>query len=74
MLKILQQTGGISVEMNRALQILGSSQEIDVVFEGESVWIDDLNPDTGTASIHSMNSGKLMKVEVGRLHEPQGYQ
>lgn len=60
--------------MERALQILNSTQQYDVVFEGESVWIDNLNPDEHTALVHAIDSGDMMRVQVERLHEPSGLQ
>lgn len=59
------------MDVQRAHEILESNQQIDVTFEGESVWIDELNPEQETAMVHSMNSGKSLQVEVDRLHEPQ---
>lgn len=62
------------MEVNRAIQILGASQQIDVTFEGESIWIDEVDPSTNAVQIHSIGSGKAMTVPVDRLHEPSGYQ
>jgi small acid-soluble spore protein H (minor) len=59
------------MDIQRARKILESSQNIDVVYEGESVWIDDVNPDDNTARIHSLSTGKQMTVQLERLHEPQ---
>lgn len=62
------------MEVQRALEILKSQQQYDVLYEGDSVWIDDVNPDNKTATVHSLRTGDVLRVEVERLHEPQGYQ
>jgi H-type small acid-soluble spore protein len=58
------------MDIQRARKILESSQNIDVLYEGESVWIDDLNPTDNTARVHSLSTGKHMSVKLDRLHEP----
>ncbi len=62
------------MDMERAIQILNSRQQYDVIYEGESVWIDNLNPDEDTALVHAIDSGDMIRVPVERLHEPQGLQ
>ncbi|GMA50363.1 hypothetical protein GCM10025857_17200 [Alicyclobacillus contaminans] len=58
------------MEVERALQILSAQQTFDVVLEGDSVWIDDVNPDTRSATVHSLRDHRVMQVDVRRLHEP----
>jgi len=40
------------MEINRVKQILSSSADIEVKYQGTSVWIDQLNEDGHTATIH----------------------
>lgn len=40
------------MEENRVKQILSSSAEIEVKYNGTSVWIDQLNNDGKTATVH----------------------
>lgn len=37
---------------NRVKQILSSSSEIEVMYNGTSVWIDEINPDGQTVTVH----------------------
>ncbi|UII57145.1 H-type small acid-soluble spore protein [Cytobacillus spongiae] len=40
------------MEQNRVKQILSSSADIDVRYNGVSVWIDELHEDGTTATVH----------------------
>lgn len=40
------------MNVNRVKQILSSSADIDVKYNGVSVWIDQLNDDGKTATVH----------------------
>ncbi|KAB7705851.1 H-type small acid-soluble spore protein [Bacillus aerolatus] len=40
------------MDVKRAKQILSSSADIDVTFEGTSVWIDELHEDEKMATVH----------------------
>ncbi|MBP3951043.1 H-type small acid-soluble spore protein [Bacillus suaedae] len=40
------------MELRRIKQILSSTADIDVVYNGTSVWIDGLNDDEQTATVH----------------------
>ncbi|MFD1705296.1 H-type small acid-soluble spore protein [Siminovitchia sediminis] len=40
------------MELNRVKQILSSSADIEVTYNGVSVWIDKLNEDGKTATVH----------------------
>ncbi|MGG3468887.1 H-type small acid-soluble spore protein [Neobacillus pocheonensis] len=55
---------------NRVKQILSSSADIEVKYNGASVWIDQLNEDGKTATVHLR--GPLEErtiVEIGELNE-----
>ncbi|CAH0262148.1 Small, acid-soluble spore protein H [Peribacillus sp. Bi96] len=40
------------MDANRVKQILSSSSDIEVRYNGSSVWIDNLNADGKTATVH----------------------
>jgi small acid-soluble spore protein H (minor) len=40
------------MDISRVKQILSSSADIEVKYQGESVWIDQLNEDGETATVH----------------------
>lgn len=40
------------MDVNRVKQILSSSADIEVTYNGASVWIDQLNEDGKTATVH----------------------
>lgn len=42
----------MTMDVRRVKQILSSSAEIDVKYNGVSVWIDQLNEDGRTATVH----------------------
>lgn len=42
----------INLELKRIKQILSSTADIDVVYNGTSVWIDGLNDNEQTATVH----------------------
>jgi small acid-soluble spore protein H (minor) len=58
------------MNINRLKQILSSSADIEVKYNGASVWIDQLNEDGNTATVHLR--GPLEErtvVEIGELIE-----
>lgn len=58
------------MDAKRVKQILSSSAEIDVVYNGASIWIDQLNEDGRTATVHLR--GPLEErsiVEISELQE-----
>ncbi|WP_174730354.1 H-type small acid-soluble spore protein [Mesobacillus harenae] len=58
------------MDINRVKQILSSSGEIDVQYNGASVWIDKVNEDGRTATVHLR--GPLEErtiVEITELEE-----
>jgi small acid-soluble spore protein H (minor) len=62
--------GVIIMNVNRVKQILSSSADIEVKYNGSSVWIDQLNEDGRTATVHLR--GPLEErtiVEIGELVE-----
>lgn len=59
------------MDVKRVKQILSSSAEIDVKYNGVSVWIDGLNEDGRTATVH-LRGPRLEErttVEIGELKE-----
>lgn len=52
---------------NRVKQILSSSTDIEVKYNGASVWIDKLNEDGRTATVHLR--GPLEERTVVEIHE-----
>jgi small acid-soluble spore protein H (minor) len=63
-------TGVTNMDLNRVKQILSSSAEIDVTYNGASVWIDHLNEDGRTATVHLRGPlEERTTVEITELHE-----
>ncbi len=52
---------------NRIRQILSSSADIEVKYNGTSVWIDQLNEDGKTATVHLR--GPLEERTIVEIHE-----
>lgn len=58
------------MDAKRVKQILSSSSEIDVVYNGASVWIDQLNEDGRTATVHLRGPlEERTTVEISELQE-----
>ncbi|MFC0559380.1 H-type small acid-soluble spore protein [Halalkalibacter alkalisediminis] len=58
------------MDVNRVKQILSSSAEIDVRYNGTPVWIDKLNEDGVTATVHLRGTlEERTEVEVAELEE-----
>lgn len=57
----------MDVDANRVKQILSSSADIEVKYNGESVWIDALNEDGRTAAVHLR--GPLREQTNVEIHE-----
>ncbi|WP_227937338.1 H-type small acid-soluble spore protein [Alkalihalobacillus deserti] len=58
------------MDVNRVKQILSSSAEIDVLYNGTPVWIDKLNEDGATATVHLRGSlEERSEVEISELEE-----
>jgi small acid-soluble spore protein H (minor) len=59
-----------NMDAKRVKQILSSSAEIDVVYNGASVWIDQLNEDGRTATVHLRGPmEERSTVEISELQE-----
>ncbi|NEU31297.1 H-type small acid-soluble spore protein [bacterium LRH843] len=58
------------MDVNRVKQILSSSAEIDVNYNGVSVWIDHVNDDGKTATVHLRGShDEKSDVDISDLEE-----
>ncbi|CAM3987889.1 H-type small acid-soluble spore protein [Lederbergia lenta] len=60
------------MDINRLKQILSSSGDIDVHYKGASVWIDKLNEDGMTATVHVRDPRPLEErsdVDISDLEE-----
>lgn len=61
-----------SLDANRVRQILSSSADIEVKYNGASVWIDQLNENGTTATVHLRKAGSMKErstVEISQLME-----
>lgn len=56
------------MDVKRVKQILSSSAEIDVKYNGVSVWIDGLNEDGRTATVH-LRGPQLEERTIVEIHE-----
>lgn len=58
------------MDIRRVKQILSSSADIDVLYHGASVWIDQLNEDGKTAVVHLRGPlEERTEVEISELEE-----
>ncbi|UOE54006.1 H-type small acid-soluble spore protein [Bacillus sp. CMF12] len=58
------------MDVKRVKQILSSSADIEVKYNGASVWIDKLNEDGRTATVHLRGPlEERSEVEIGELTE-----
>lgn len=57
------------MKFERAQEIFNSSSNYEVLYEGNPVWINSLDPDKKTANIKFLNDNATMDVEVGFLRE-----
>jgi small acid-soluble spore protein H (minor) len=60
------------MDANRVRQILSSPADIEVTYNGVSVWIDGLNEDGRTAAVHLRDPGSMQEpsvVEISQLTE-----
>ncbi|WP_251553721.1 H-type small acid-soluble spore protein [Neobacillus muris] len=55
------------MDTRRVKQILSSSADIEVKYNGASVWIDQLNEDGRTATVHLR--GPLEERTIVEIHE-----
>ncbi|MCT8138764.1 H-type small acid-soluble spore protein [Anaerobacillus sp. CMMVII] len=58
------------MNVNRAKQILDSAKEIEVQYNGTSIWIQNVNNEDGTARVYPRkNPENEMTVSVQELQE-----
>ena len=58
------------MNFDRAQQIINSSENIDVTYNGREVWIDNLNPSNNTAQVKlPVNSNNVIEVPLDKLNE-----
>lgn len=58
------------MDVKRVKQILSSPADIDVVYNGTSVWIDQLNEDGRTATVHLRGPlEERTTVDISELQE-----
>jgi small acid-soluble spore protein H (minor) len=58
------------VDVNRVKQILSSPSDIEVRYNGTSVWIDNINEDGRTATVHLRGPlEERSEVEIEELKE-----
>lgn len=53
----------------RAAEILQSAKVIDVTYQNNSVWIEDVNKDRNTAMVKNLNTDDIREVPVTELQE-----
>ncbi|MGJ7920767.1 small, acid-soluble spore protein, H family [Neobacillus sp. LXY-4] len=56
------------MDAKRVKQILSSSADVDVKYNGASVWIDALNDDQRTATVH-LRGPRLEERTIVEIHE-----
>ncbi|MDX5476393.1 MAG: H-type small acid-soluble spore protein [Bacillaceae bacterium] len=60
------------MDQRRVKQILSSSADIDVKYQGASVWIDELHEDGRTATVHLRGPlEERTTVDIGDLVESE---
>lgn len=58
------------MDVDRIKQIVGSSNEVDVTYNGVSVWIDKIHEDDKMATVHLRHSlEERSDVEISELKE-----
>lgn len=58
------------MDVERIKQIVGSSNEVDVTYNGVSVWIDQIHEDGKLATVHLRHSlEERSDVEISELKE-----
>lgn len=58
----------LSLDQNRAKEIMGSQGVIEVLYQGSEVWIDQLK-ENDTAMVHYISNNKKEEVPVYKLVE-----
>ncbi|WP_096156840.1 MULTISPECIES: H-type small acid-soluble spore protein [Bacillus] len=60
------------MDQRRVKQILSSSADINVLYQGASVWIDELHEDGRTATVHLRGPlEERTTVDIGDLQESE---
>lgn len=59
--------GGVTVDIERAKQVMESKGVIDVRYNGVPVWIESVRSDT--AEVRFLDTDKRLDVPVGKLSE-----
>lgn len=58
------------MDIDRAREIISSTNRIDVTYNGQSVWINSINPSNGKAFVKSLNgNNEHHQVSVSELVE-----
>ncbi|SKC84953.1 H-type small acid-soluble spore protein [Maledivibacter halophilus] len=58
------------MNIDRAREIIGSSNKIDVTYDGRSVWINSINPTNGKAFVKTLDgTNEHHQVSVSELVE-----
>lgn len=58
------------MDINRAREIISSANNIEVSYEGKSVWINSINPNTGKAFVKTLDgNNEHYQVSVTELVE-----
>jgi small acid-soluble spore protein H (minor) len=53
--------------IDRAIEIMSSTQDISVLYEGKPVWIESLDKDTRRAVISVLGTAQTEEVDVASL-------
>ncbi|CAI9393564.1 MULTISPECIES: H-type small acid-soluble spore protein [Bacillaceae] len=68
--KVLSKKVGDILDINRVKQILSSSAEIEVQYNGVSVWIDDIKEEDATVIVHLVGGmEEQTEVDIASLKE-----
>jgi small acid-soluble spore protein H (minor) len=57
------------MQLERVSEILKSPDNIEVLYNNNPVWIDDIDEDKKTASVRFLNSDETLEVPVNELEE-----
>lgn len=62
-------SGGDYMNLKRAEEIFNSFGVINVIYNNDSVWIEDIQESSETAHVKNLNTGELKEVPIGCLKE-----
>jgi small acid-soluble spore protein H (minor) len=57
------------MQLERVSEILKSPDNIEVLYNNNPVWIDDIDEDKKTVSVRFLNSDETLEVPVNELEE-----